>query len=168
MNQEQTIEIPKSEYDDLLRSGETLAWLQRQGVCWRGADSLVDGWVIGNETEWHYSSFGNDIRDLVDKHKSLLANRWCNPMDEQLSPLQLDYTTGIDAEGRSHRRDDRLRGRSVRERGGKIGIRQVLCLPSLFPIRLNYQTSEKQYRQKDFHFQRTEYPNSALPSTSKK
>lgn len=74
MNQEPTIEIPLSEYNDLLRAGETLDWLQRQGVCWRGADNLINGWMIGNETEWHYSSPGNDIRDLVDRHKSFLAN----------------------------------------------------------------------------------------------
>ena len=67
------ITIPKSKYDDLCRSERTLQWLANQGLCWRGVDSAFPGWRVGDVTEWHYSVSG-DVRDTVDRHKSILAN----------------------------------------------------------------------------------------------
>lgn len=49
---------------------ERLDWLEKRGMCFRGADNLHamtgdkrwQGWVIGNETEWAYS----DARAAID------------------------------------------------------------------------------------------------------
>ena len=73
MNEPQNITITLDEYRDLCRTADTLDWLQGQGMCWRCADNLVNGWVIGDETEWHYRISG-DVRDLVDQHRDLLSN----------------------------------------------------------------------------------------------
>ena len=69
-----TITITEEEYADLLRTQETLDWLEGRGLCWRGVDAFFAGWVVGSETEWHYSISG-DVRDLVDQHRAFLSSR---------------------------------------------------------------------------------------------
>lgn len=67
----QNVTITEQEYADLKRSAAALEWLQQRGVCWRGADNLVNGWRIGHTTEWHYSIAG-DVRDLIERHQKML------------------------------------------------------------------------------------------------
>jgi hypothetical protein len=68
------ITITEDEYRDLLKTAECLRWLQNQGMCWRGVDYAFPGWRVGDETEWHYPHAG-DVRDKVDAHRAILANR---------------------------------------------------------------------------------------------
>ena len=67
-----TITITEDEYRDLCRSADTLDWLQYRGLCWRGADAVFKGWIIGDETEWHYRNAG-DVRDMVESHRAILS-----------------------------------------------------------------------------------------------
>lgn len=76
-----TITITEEEYRDLCWSADTLNWLQRRGLCWRGADAVSPGWIIGVGTEWHYG-LSADVRDLVDAHRALLANNRSQPHAE--------------------------------------------------------------------------------------
>lgn len=73
MKEKATITITEDEYRDLLKSADTLEWLQFRGVCWRGVDSAFPGWRVGDETEWHYPHAG-DIRDKVKAHKDFLIS----------------------------------------------------------------------------------------------
>jgi len=64
------VPVQPDKWAHMVRCTAVVEWLQKQGVCWRGADIIDGSWRIGEETEWLY----HDLIDEVEKHRNEMAD----------------------------------------------------------------------------------------------
>jgi len=51
---------------------EALLFLASQGCCWRNANAVENGWMIGEQTEWAYENTLELLVDRILSHKQKL------------------------------------------------------------------------------------------------